>query len=134
MTTNYKETFDRISLYLLALLISPIFFAACIATYSVISFEDSWGFGPTVMVSILYSFPFFALAAFPISLYIDFSARIRSCPNWIKALLYAGFGGLAGILGSIVLYNIYSILFMLVLGIIGGVIHFFILALIKKVL
>ena len=134
MTTNYKETFDRFSLYFLAVLISPILLGAFLATYSIISFEDSWGFGPTILVVILYSFPFFAFAAFPVSLYIDFSARVKSYPNWIKAHLYAGFGGLVGLLGSIVLYDIYSIIFMLVFGIIGGVIHFFILALIKKVI
>lgn len=134
MTTDYKETFDRLSLYILAILISPILFGALIATYTIISVEDSWGFGPTILVVILYSFPFFAFAAFPVSLYIDFSARYKSYPNWVKALLYACFGGLAGLLGSIVLYNIYSIFFMLFFGMVGGVIHFFILGIIKKVI
>ena len=132
MTTDYKETFDRLSLYILAILISPILLGAFIATYTVISVDDSWGFGPTFLVVTLFSFLFFAFAAFPVSLYIDFSARFKSYPNWIKAMLYAGFGGLAGLLGSIVLYDIYSILFMLFFGMIGGVIHFWVLAIIKK--
>lgn len=134
MTTNHKETFDRLSLYFLAILITPILFGALIATYTIISVDDSWGFGPTMLVVILYSFPVFAFAAFPVSLYIDFSSRVKSYSNWIKAMLYAAFGGLAGLLGSIVLFEIYSVLFMLFFGIIGGVIHFFILAIVKKVI
>lgn len=78
MTISYKETFDRFSLYFLAILISPVLFGVFMALYSSIFSQDSWGFGPTVFVVTLYSFPFFALAAFPISLYIDFSARIKS--------------------------------------------------------
>lgn len=134
MTTDYKETFDRLSLYFLAILISPILFGTLIATYSVIIFDDSWGFGATIIGVTLYSFPIIALAAFPVSLYIDFSARTKSYPSWIKALLYAGFGTLLGLLGSLVLYDLDSIMSMVIFGIIGGVSHFFILALIKKVI
>lgn len=134
MTTDYKEIFDRLSIYILAILISPILFGAFIATYTIVSVEDSWGFGPTFLVVILFSFLFFAFAALPVSLYIDFSARVKDYPNWLKALLYAGLGGLAGLLGSIVLFEIYSVFFMLFFGMIGGVIHFLILAVIKKVI
>ncbi|MHA6261551.1 hypothetical protein ACXYMX_16950 [Sporosarcina sp. CAU 1771] len=132
MTTSYKETFDRFSLYFLAILISPILFGGILAIYSILSFEDSWGFGPTVLLGVLYSFPFFVFAAFPISLYIDFSVRFKGYPNWIKALLFAGFGSLAGLLGSVVLYDLFPITFMFLFGMIGGLIHFLILALIKK--
>jgi len=134
MTTDYKETFDRLSLYFLAILITPILFGAFIATYTIVYVDDSWGFSPTMLVVILYSFPVFAFAAFPVSLYIDFSSRVKGYPNWKKTMLYAGFGGLAGLLGSIVLFEIYSVLFMFFFGMIGGFIHFFILTLIKKVI
>jgi len=134
MTTDYKETFDRLSIYILAILISPILFGAFTATYTIIAVEDSWGFGPTFLLVILFSFLFFALAAFPVSLYIDFSARVKGYPNWKKAFLYVVFGSLAGLLGSIVLFEIYSVFIMLFFGIIGGIIHFFILTLIKKVI
>lgn len=70
--------------------------------------------------------------AFPVSLYIDFSARIKNCSKWIKTFLYAGFGSLAGLLGSVVLYDLFPILSMLIFGMVGGVIHYFILALIKR--
>ncbi|QUW22992.1 hypothetical protein JSQ81_05315 [Sporosarcina sp. Marseille-Q4063] len=132
MTTNYKETFDRFSLYFLAILISPILFGVILAIYSMISFQDSWGFGPTVLVVALYSWAFFAFGAFPVSLYLDFSARTKSYPNWVKALLYAGCGGLAGLVGSVVLFDLFPIIFMLIFGMVGGVIHFSVLVLIKK--
>jgi hypothetical protein len=132
MTTNYKETFDRFSIYFLAILISPIPFGVFLATYSIISFQDSWSFGPTVLVVALYSLPFFGFGAFPVSLYLDFSARTKNYTNWIKALFYAGFGGLAGLIGSIVVYDLFSIIFMFIFGMVGGVIHFSVLALIKK--
>ena len=76
------------------------------ALYSIISYQDSSSFGPTVLVVALYSLPFYAFAAFPISLYIDFSAHIKNSPNRVKALLYASCGGLAGLLGSVV-YNMF---------------------------
>jgi hypothetical protein len=132
MTTNYKETFDRFSLYFLAILISPIFFGIFMAIYSIIFFQDSWSFGPTLMVVALYSFPFFAFGAFPVSLYLDFSDRTKNYSNWVKVLLYAGFGSLAGLVGCVVLYDLYPIIFMFIFGMVGGVIHFSVLALIKK--
>ncbi|MCM3711934.1 hypothetical protein [Sporosarcina luteola] len=132
MTLNYKETFDRFSLYFLTIFISPFLFGIFMALYSMIAFQDSWGFGSTVLVVGIYSWPFFGFGAFPVSLYIDFSARTKMYPNWGKALLFIGFGGLAGLLGSVILFNLYSIIFMLILGMFGGVIHFFVLALIKK--
>lgn len=132
MTTNYKETFDRISLYFLAVIISPIPFGIFLALYSTLFLQDSWGFGPTILVVALYSFPFFAFGAFPVSLYIDFSARTKNYFNWIKVLLYASFGGLVGLLGNVVLYGFFSVITMLALGMVGGIIHFFVLVLIKK--
>lgn len=132
MTTNYKETFDRFSFYFLAILITPILFGVLLAIYSILSFQDSWSFGPTVLVVALYSFPFFAFGAFPVSLYLDFSARTKNYPNWVKVLLYAGFGGLAGLVGSVVLYDLFSIIFMFIFGMVGGGIHFSVLVLIKK--
>ncbi|MFC5602509.1 hypothetical protein [Sporosarcina koreensis] len=132
MTFNYKETFDRFSFYFLTIFISPILFGVFMALYSMIAFQDSWSFGPTVLVVGIYSWPFFAFGAFPVSIYIDFSARTRDYPHWKKAVLYAGFGGLAGLLGSVILYNLYSMIFMLTFGLFGGLIHFFVLALIKR--
>lgn len=86
MTTSYKEIFHRFSLYLVAIMISPVLFGGLMAIHSILFFEDNiWNFGPTVLVVTLYSLPFFLLTAFPISLYIDFSARIKSVPNRIKA-------------------------------------------------
>lgn len=135
MTTSYQETFDRFSIYLLATFISPILFGVLLAFYSNISFEDSCSsFGPTVLVVALYSFPFFLAGAFPVSLYIDFSARIKSYPNWIKALLSAGFGSLAGLIGSVILNDLFSIIYMFFMGMIGGLIHFLVLFLIKKII
>lgn len=132
MTLNYKETFDRFSLYFLTIFISPILFGVFMALYSMIAFQDSWSFGPTVLVVGIFSWPFFGFGAFPVSLYIDFSARTKLYPNWAKALLYAGIGGLAGLLGSLILYDLYSITFMYIFGMVGGVIHFLVLAIIKK--
>jgi hypothetical protein len=132
MTQNYKETFDRFSLYFLAIFISPILYGVLLALYSAISFQDSWSFGPAVLVATIYSFPFFAFAALPVSLYIDFSARTKNYPNWVKTLLYSGFGSLAGLLASAVLYDLFSIIFMFIFGMFGGVIHFSMLALLKK--
>ncbi|WP_172373780.1 hypothetical protein [Sporosarcina jiandibaonis] len=134
MTTNHKETFDRFSLYFLAILISPILFGVLLATYSIIAFQESESFGPTVFVVALYSFPFFAFGAFPVSLYLDFSARTKNFANWVKVLLYAGFGGLAGLIGSVVLHDIFPIIFMFIFGMIGGVIHFSVLALINRLI
>ena len=51
-----------------------------------------------------------------------------------KALFYACSGGLAGIIGSIVFYSLYSILFMTILGMFGGIIHFVTLVLLKKLI
>lgn len=133
MTLNYKETFDRFSLYFLTIFISPILFGVFMALYSMIAFQDSWSFGPTVLVVGIFSWPFFGFGAFPVSLYIDFSARTKLYPNWAKALLYAGCGGLAGLVGCLILYDLYSITFMFIFGMVGGVIHFFVLALIKKI-
>lgn len=132
MTLNYKETFDRFSLYFLTIFISPILFGVLMAIYSTIAFQDSWSFGPTVLVVALYSWPFFAFGAFPVSLYIDFSARTRDYSNWIKALLYAGFGGLAGLIGNVILYDLYSMTFMFIFGMVGGLIHFLVLSIIKE--
>lgn len=134
MTTTHKATFDRIALYFLAIFISPILFGVFLALYSIISLPDSWSFRPTVLVGALYSFPFFMFGAFPVSLYIDFSVRTKNYPNWVKARIYAGFGGVLGLLMSIVLYDYYSIIFMFVIGLFGGVIHFFFLALLKKII
>lgn len=132
MTHSYKETFDRFSIYFLAIFISPILFGAFLALYSIITFQDSWSFGPTALVVALYSLPFFLIAAFPVSLYIDFSTRTKNYPNWKKALVYATLGGLAGLLGSVVLYDLFSISFMIIFGMVGGIIHFSVLALINK--
>ena len=132
MTTNYKDTFDRISLYFLAILISPIFFGIFMAIYSIVVFQDSWSFGPTVLVVALYSWPFFAFGAFPVSMYLDFSTRTKNYPNRIKVLLYAGFGSLGGLIGSVILYDLYPIIFMFIFGMVGGIIHFSVLTLIKK--
>lgn len=132
METSYKTIFDRFSIYLLAIFISPILFGAFMALYSIIAFQDSWSFGPTVLVVALYSWPFFGFGAFPVSLYIDFSARIKNNPNWVKVLLYAGSGGLAGLVASVILYDLFSMIFMFLFGMVGGVIHFVVLVLIKK--
>ena len=132
MTYTYKETFDRFSLYFFAIFISPILFGVFMALYSIISYQDSSSFGPTVLVVALYSLPFYAFAAFPVSLYIDFSAHIKNSPNRVKALLYASCGGLAGLLGSVVFYDLFSIPFMFIFGMFGGVIHFIVLVLLKK--
>ncbi len=134
MEADYKETFDRISLYVLALLLSPVLFAAILAVYTVITFDDSWGFVPTLLVVALYSFLFFALTAFPVSLYIDFSNRTKSYSTKIKCLMYAVFGALAGFIGSLILYDMYSIFFMLIFGMIGGIIHFVVLMVLKKII
>lgn len=134
MELNYKDTFDRFSLYFLTMFISPILFGVFMALYSEIAFQDSWDFGPTVLVAALYSGPFFWFGAFPVSLYIDFSVRTRNYPEWKKALLYASFGGLAGLLASVIFYSLYSIFFMLIFGMIGGVIQFSVLMLIKKLI
>lgn len=131
---SYNETFNRFSLYFLAMLISPILFGVLLAIYSITFLQDSWNFGPAIMVVILYSFPFFMFGALPVSLYIDFSARIKNCSKWMKKFLYAGFGSLAGLLGSVVLYDLIPILSMLIFGMVGGVIHYFILALIKMII
>ncbi|MCM3758533.1 hypothetical protein M3197_13790 [Sporosarcina aquimarina] len=133
MTTSYKETFERFALYFLAILLSPILFGILLASYSMIAVQDAWGFAPTVFVVALYSFPFFALLAFPVSLYIDFSARFNNYSNSLKTLLYAGVGSLAGLLGSVILYDLFSLISMILLGAIGGVLHFLVLTLIKKV-
>ena len=132
MTTNYKDTFDRFSLYFLAILISPIFFGIFMAIYSIVVFRDSWSFGPTVLVVALYSWPFFAFGAFPVSMYLDFSTGAKNYPDRIKVLLYAGFGSLGGLIGSVVLYDLYPIIFMFIFGMVGGIIHFSVLILIKK--
>ena len=132
METSYKTIIDRFSIYLLAIFVSPILFGAFMALYSMIAFEDSWSFGPTVLVVALYSWPFFGFGAFPISLYIDFSARLKEHPNWIKALVYACSGGLAGLIASVILYGLYSMIFMFLFGMVGGVLHFIVLELIKK--
>lgn len=106
MITNYQETFDRFALYLLAIMISPVLFGGLMAIYSGLFFgDDMWSFGPTVIVVAYYSFPFFLFGAFPSSLYIDFSARIKGSPNYIKALVYAISGSLAGLIGSIVFFT-----------------------------
>ncbi|WP_060209987.1 hypothetical protein [Sporosarcina koreensis] len=132
MTTSYKTTFDRFSIYLLAIFVSPVLFGAFMALYSMIAFQDSWSFGPTVLVVALYSWPFFGFGAFPVSLYIDFSARMKNYPNRVKALLYAGSGGLAGIVASVILYDLFSMIFMFIFGAVGGIIHFVVVVLIKK--
>lgn len=132
MTLNYKETFDRFSLYLLTIFISPVLFGAFMALYSMIAFQDSWSFGPTVFVVALYSWPFFGFGALPVSLYIDFSARMKNYPNRVKALLYAGSGGLAGIVASVIFYDLFSMIFMFIFGAVGGIIHFVVVVLIKK--
>lgn len=132
MTTSYKEIFDRFSLYFLAIIISPVLFGGLMAIYSTLFFEDSWSYGPTVLVVALYSFPFFLFGAFPISLYIDFSSRIKSVPDKIKAFLYTFSGGLAGLLGGIVFFNLYSIISVFFFGLVGGLTHFFVLVIIKK--
>lgn len=134
MAADYKETFDRFSLYVLALLISPVLFGAILAVYSLIVFDDSWGFVPELLVVTLYSFPFFALMAFPVSLYIDFSSRTKSYPTKTKGFLYVVFGAVAGFICSLILYDMFSTFFMLIFGMIGGLVHFVILTLIKKVI
>ncbi|WP_339250269.1 hypothetical protein NSQ43_11340 [Sporosarcina sp. FSL W8-0480] len=131
MTSSYKEIFDRSSIYLLTLLISPVLFGFLLAIYSAISFEDSWSIGPTVIVVAVYSFPFFAFGALPISLYIDFSARTKNYPNWLKVLVLGGFGTLAG-LAAIGLFGIFN--FMFFFGFFGAVIYFFVLKLLNKII
>ncbi|WOV82981.1 hypothetical protein PGH26_08490 [Sporosarcina jeotgali] len=105
MTQDSQMTFERISQYILAIIISPILFGLIFATYLLI-LQDSWSFGETVFMVALYSFPLYAFTAFPVSLYIDFSLKIKNFPSWKKVLLYAFFGGIAGILGSIVLHDL----------------------------
>lgn len=134
METSYQTLFDRFSLYLLAIFISPILFGAFMALYSMIAFQNSWGFGPAVFVVALYSWPFFGFGAFPVSLYIDFSARMKHLPNRVKAMVYAGSGGLAGLIASIIFYDLFSIIYMFFFGMVGGVIHFLLLLLIKKLM
>lgn len=132
MTLNYKETFDRFAFYFLSIFISPTLFGVFMACYSTVFYQDSWSFGPIVLVVAVYSWMFFLFGALPVSLYIDFSVRTKGYPNWAKALLYVGFGGLAGILGSVFLFNLYSIFFMFLFGMVGGLIHFFVLTVLKK--
>lgn len=134
MTTSNEETFDRISLYFLAIFVSPILFGAVFSIYSQLAFEDYYSFGSTVFVAAIISFPFFAVTAFPISLYVDFSARFKGYSNWKKAILFAASGSLIGILGYVVLNNYSSVVLMLCFGIIGGLCHFFVLSLIKKII
>ncbi|GEM_PF-3773390 len=132
LSTAYKRTFDRLALYLLAVFLSPMLFGACLALYSVISVRDSWDFGPTALVAAVYSLPFFALAACPVSLYVDYSAKTRGKPRRFKLLIYAVSGGLAGLVGSLILQEIFSILFMTSFGMVGGLVHFGVIELLKK--
>jgi hypothetical protein len=132
METSYKTIFDRFSIYLLAIFVSPLLFGAFMALYSMIAFQDSWSFGPTVLVVALYSWPFFGFGAFPVSLYIDFSARMKNYPNWVKALLFVVSGGVAGLVANVILNGLYPMIFMFLFGMVGGVIHFIVLELIKK--
>lgn len=134
METSYKTIFDRFSIYLLGLFISPILFGVFMAIYSIIAFQDSWSFGPTVLVVALYSWPFFGFGAFPISLFIDFSARMKDRPNWVKALIYAGSGGIAGLIAGVIFYDLFSMILMFLFGMVGGVIHHVALLLIKKLI
>lgn len=132
-STAYKRVFDRVSLYLLAVFVSPVLFGVCLALYSAVFVQDSWSFGPTVFVTALYSLPFFAIGAFPVSLFIDYSSKTKQQSRWIKGLLYTGFGGLAGLIGSIILHDIFPVLFMIAFGMLGGLLHFGIVELIKKI-
>ncbi len=134
MTTTKKVTFDRLALYVLAVLISTVLFGVVGSFYSIIISGKYGEFGPTFFGMALLSFPFFALAAFPISIYIDFSSKIKTNSQWIQALLYIGSGGLVGLLVAVILNEFYLLISMLFFGIIGGVIHFLILTVIKKVI
>lgn len=73
----------------------------------------------------------FAFGALPISLYIDFSARTKNYPNWLKVLVLGGFGTLAG-LAAIGLFGIFN--FMFFFGFFGAVIYFFVLKLLNKII
>lgn len=130
--TAYKRVFDRLSLYVLAVILSPVLFGACLALYSMAMVDDSWGFGPTVFVTALYSLPFFAIGAFPVSIYVDFSARTVQKPRWIKSLLYLVAGSIAGVLGAILFGDMFSILVLALFGAVGALVHFSAVELVKK--
>lgn len=133
MQENRKKTltFHYFLSYSLAVLISSIFFGMLLAIYLVTSFKNPLSFNALFLISSLYSFPFFALGAFPISLYVDFSARIKSSSNWLKILIYASFSTLAGFIAV----NIFDMMnSMFIFGLFGGIIYFYILRLLKKII
>lgn len=132
--TAYKRVFDRVSIYVLAVFLSPVLFGACLAFYSGLMVDDSWGFGPTVFVTAIYSLPFFAIGAFPVSIYVDFSARTIQRPRWIKSLLYVVAGSVAGLLGAILFGDMFSILVLALFGAVGALIHFGVVELVKNCL
>lgn len=131
-STAYKRVFDRLALYLLAVVLAPVLFGACLTLYSMAMHEDSWGFGPTTLVIALYSLPFFALGAFPVSLYIDSSVRTKQRPWWIKSLLYVGAGSLAGLIGAVLFFDLFSIPAIILYGAVGALIYFGVVELVKK--
>ncbi|MGG0642569.1 hypothetical protein ABE021_01320 [Sporosarcina gallistercoris] len=130
--TAYKRVFDRLAIYVLAVFLSPVLFGACLALYSMAMVDDSWGFGPTVFVTALYSLPFFALGAFPVSLYIDSSVRTKQSPRWIKSLLYTGAGSIAGLLSAVQFGDMFSIPVMALYGAVGALVHFGVVELVKR--
>ena len=134
MTQSNKELFDRFSVYFLAVFISPILFGSVMALYSKLTIQEYWSFGDSVLSYSISSLPYFLLVVLPVSLYIDFSARTRELPHWAKALLLAGSAGVVALLHSLVLYSPHSTLFMFLFGMIGGMLHFALLTLLKKLI
>ncbi|WP_040285056.1 hypothetical protein [Sporosarcina koreensis] len=131
LAAAYQSTFDRLAVYLLAVFLSPLLFGACIALYSLLVFDDSWGFGPTALVTAVYSLPFFLFLALPVALFIDFSPKTKQRSRKMKILFYAGAGCLAGLLGAVIFGELFSGIDLGIFGIVGGLAYFSVLELLK---
>lgn len=131
LAAAYQRTFDRLAIYMLAVFLSPLLFGACIALYSLVFFDDTWGFGPTTFVTALYSLPFFLFLALPVALFIDFSPKTKQRSRKMKILFYAGAGCLAGLLGAIIFGELFSGIDLGIYGIVGGLAYFGVLELMK---
>ena len=136
MENAYKETFDRFAIYLFASFLSPVLFAVCFSFYSQLIMENSWTFLSMFILAAIFTFPIFLVGVFPISLFIDFSKIGKSLSVWKKGICYACSGGVIGCIAGIWVFGAseaFTYLLAAVYGIVGGLLHFFMLFFLKRI-
>lgn len=137
MNEKYKNTVDRLSIYILSAILASVAFGSLVALYDIIVNADTWGFASVALLFTLYTLPVYGLFVIPYALFVDYSKKTKLLAQSKKLLLYILAGGLVGgVYGAIILGSLYTgigdFTLPVIYGVVSAVIFFCLLTLIKK--